>query len=89
MSGMLDGDPSRPSSVMGLLSSHAHLHSALMPALGGRCCEQCHLKDVENEARRCSDTCPRPHSQDEVELGPNPGLRGPRCVLCEPPQTGL
>lgn len=65
------------SSVTGPLSSYAHLHFALALALGGRYCEQCHLKYVENEAQRCNDTCPRPHSQDMVELGLNPGLQGP------------
>lgn len=57
-------------SVTGPLSSYTPMHFALTTALGGRYCERLHLQDVENEAQRCDDTCPRPHSQEVVELGP-------------------
>lgn len=57
-------------SVTGPLSSYTPMHFALTIALGGRYCERLHLQDVEHEAQRCDDTCPRPHSQEVVELGP-------------------
>lgn len=69
-------------SVTGLLNSYTYLYFAL----GGKYCKQLHLKDAENEAQRCNDTCPRPHSQEVVGLGLEPRFAGP---ACKHPRWGL
>lgn len=76
MSGMLGSVPSHFYSVTGLLCSYTYLHFALTIALGGRYYEQLHLKDVEGEAQRHKDTCPRLQNQEVVELGLELGSAG-------------
>lgn len=66
---MLGSVPSYFSLVSGLFCSYTYLHFALTIALDGRYLEQLHLKDVEDEAYRHKDTCPRLQSQEVVELG--------------------
>lgn len=68
MSGMLGSDPSHFYLVSGPLCSYTNVHFAFTIALGGRYWEQLHLKDVEDEAQRHKDTCPRLQDQEVVEL---------------------